>query len=82
MAFYRAYSTAQRSAWDCRYLGGSVFSLSLRGQVAAHYPVQTTPNLVPPDSSNFLSVTLTNSREIFNWTNPGDSKRFFRTVSP
>ena len=82
MTFYRAYEIPAFGL-GLQSLGGSIFSLSLRGQLDAHYRVQTATNLnVPANWSDLFSVTLTNSPEIFNWTNPGDTKRFFRTIFP
>ena len=82
ITFYRAYEVPAFGL-GLQSLGGSVFSLSLRGQADAHYTVQTTTNLnVPSNWADLYSVTLTNSPAIFNWTNPGDPKRFFRTISP
>jgi len=82
MNFYRAYEIPAFGL-GLQSLGGSVFSLSLQGRLDAHYRVQTATNLnVLANWSDLFSVTLTNSPEIFNWTNPGDTKRFFRTISP
>ena len=82
MTFYRAYELPAFGL-GLQSLGGSAFSLSLQGRLDAHYRVQTATNLnVPANWSDLFSVTLTNSPEIFNWTNPGDTKRFFRTISP
>jgi hypothetical protein len=82
MTFYRAYELPAFGL-GLQYLGGPVFSLSLRGQLNTQYTIQTATNLHAPITwSNFLSITLTNSPEMFNWTNPGDRTRFFRTVSP
>jgi hypothetical protein len=82
LTFYRSYEMPALGL-QILSLGGPVFSLNLRGQPNTHYRVQTATNLNAPIAwSDLYSVTLTNSGEVFNWTNPGEPKRFFRTLSP
>jgi hypothetical protein len=79
--FYRAYEFSSFSLGLADF-GDRVFGLSIRGQPGLSYRLQTSTNLSTPVWSDLFTITLTNSVESFNWTNPGEGKRFFRAVSP
>jgi hypothetical protein len=80
-SFYRAYEFSSFEL-GLASTSGSLYGLTLRGQPGVSYRLQTSTNLGPPFWSDLFTITLTNSVESFNWTNPGEARRFFRAVSP
>ena len=61
---------------------GPVYQIRLDGQPGRRYSVETTTNLPPPGSwQPLLDLTLTNGSGTFDWTNTGESRRFFRAVA-
>jgi uncharacterized delta-60 repeat protein len=60
---------------------GPVSRFKLTGKTNASYTVQTTTNLPAPGPwQPLLNLTLTNGWGVFDWTNAGEARRFFRAV--